>query len=140
MSTNDPWERRERERERWRSKSARSAGTPSVLIPRFSSRVLWICSLVAIHLIGDIPAVSQTLRTTTLCLGFVGWVTFLGFNWPTASRNRTVSVAVLAALLAPGRAAFRAAISAAVHASNNNNCYGLKSCIPTNRLASACKF
>lgn len=98
MSTNDPWERRERERERWRSKSARSAGTPSVLIPRFSSRVLWICSLVAIHLIGDIPAVSQTLRTTTLCLGFVGWVTFLGFNWPTASRNRTVSVAVLAAL------------------------------------------
>ena len=91
MSTNDPWERRERERERWRTKSARSAGTPAVLVPRFSSRVLWICSLIALHLIGDIPAVTQTLRTAALCLGFVGWVTFLGFNWPTASRPSTSS-------------------------------------------------
>ena len=98
MSTNDPWERRERERERWRTKSARSAGTTAVLVPRFSSRVLWICSLVALHLIGDIPAVTQTLRTAALCLGFVGWVTFLGFNWPTASRSRSASIVLLAAI------------------------------------------
>lgn len=98
MSTNDPWERRERERERWRTKSARSAGTPAVLVPRFSSRVLWICSLIALHLIGDIPAVTQTLRTAALCLGFVGWVTFLGFNWTTASRRRTASIVLLAAI------------------------------------------
>ena len=98
MSTNDPWERRERERERWRTKSARSAGTTAVLVPRFSSRVLWICSLIALHLIGDIPAVTQTLRTAALCLGFVGWVTFLGFNWPTATRRRTSSIVLLAAM------------------------------------------
>ena len=98
MSTNDPWERRERERERWRTKSARSAGTTAVLVPRFSSRVLWICSLIALHLIGDIPAVTQTLRTAALCLGFVGWVTFLGFNWPTASRSRSASIVLLAAM------------------------------------------
>ena len=98
MSTNDPWERRERERERWRPKSARSAGTTAVLVPRFSSRVLWICSLIALHLIGDIPAVTQTLRTAALCLGFVGWVTFLGFNWPTASRSRSASIVLLAAM------------------------------------------
>ena len=98
MSTNDPWERRERERERWRTKSACSAGTTAVLVPRFSSRVLWICSLIALHLIGDIPAVTQTLRTAALCLGFVGWVTFLGFNWPTASRSRSASIVLLAAM------------------------------------------
>ena len=98
MSTNDPWERRERERERWRTKSARSAGTTAVLVPRFSSRVLWICSLIALHLIGDIPAVTQTLRTAALCLGFVGWVTFLSFNWPTASRSRSASIVLLAAI------------------------------------------
>ncbi|MEY4915953.1 MAG: O-Antigen ligase, partial [Armatimonadota bacterium] len=98
MSTNDPWERRERERERWRTKSARSAGTTAVLVPRFSSRVLWICSLIALHLIGDIPAVTQTLRTGALCLGFVGWVTFLGFNWPTATHRRSASIVLLAAL------------------------------------------
>lgn len=88
MSTTDPWEQRERERERWRSTSARSSGTSAVLIPKFSSRVIWICSLVALHLIGDIPAVSQTLRTASLCLGFVGWVTFLGLHWPPSGRSR----------------------------------------------------
>jgi hypothetical protein len=98
MSTTDPWEQRERERDRWRNKSARSGGSSAVLIPRFSSRVLWICSLVAIHLIGDIPAVSQTLRTATLCLGFVGWVTFLGLNWPSAGRSRAGMAPVIAAV------------------------------------------
>ena len=98
MSTTDPWEQRERERDRWRTKSARSGGSSAVLVPRFSSRVLWICSLVAIHLIGDIPAVSQTLRTATLCLGFVGWVTFLGLNWPSAGRSRAGMAPVIAAV------------------------------------------
>jgi len=97
MSTTDPWEQRERERERWRSASARSSGTSAVLIPKFSSRAIWICSLVALHLIGDIPAVSQTLRTASLCFGFVGWVTFLGLHWPSAGRSRAglAPVAVL---------------------------------------------
>jgi O-antigen ligase len=99
MSTIDPWEQRERERERWRTKSARSAGSSTVLVPRFSSRVLWICILVALHLIGDIPSVSQTLRTATLCLGFVGWVTFLGLYWPAAGRNRTGMTPFIVAVL-----------------------------------------
>jgi len=87
MSTTDPWEQRERERERWRASSARSAGTSAVLIPKLSSRVIWICALVALHLLGDIPSVSQTLRTTSLCLGFVGWVTFLALHWPSKGRS-----------------------------------------------------
>lgn len=98
MSTTDPWEQRERERERWRSKAARSSGTSAVLIPKLSSRVIWICSLVALHLIGDIPAVSQTLRTTSLCLGFVGWVTFLGLHWPSAGRTGMARASVVALL------------------------------------------
>ena len=100
MSTPDPWEQRERERERWRTTATRSSGSSSALIPKYSSRVLWICSLVALHLLGDIPSVSQTLRTLSLCLGFVGWITFLGLHWPSAGRSRDNLVPIAGLLIA----------------------------------------
>lgn len=100
MSTPDPWEQRELERERWRTTATRSSGSSSALIPKYSSRVLWICSLVALHLLGDIPSVSQTLRTLSLCLGFVGWITFLGLHWPSAGRSREKLVPIAGLLIA----------------------------------------
>ena len=81
----DPWEQKEHDRLRWQRHGRTPSKRSDVSGPVVTTFGVLVGLLLILHLIGDMPSISQSMRYITLMVSVVGWVALITWKLPSKS-------------------------------------------------------